>query len=210
MKLFKVIICYFAIAIMAGCSSNNIKSDYRLEGSSPKGVLMGSVTYSGMLSRYSILYSKIDSTQSGSVGAGSGSMFSIPDSKTSVSGFGAKGSVFALELEPGKYVFNGWSISSSFSVSKKESFAVEVLVEAGKAIYLGGFHFDQTKSAGLVVTGANVFYENQYKRDLPALKKAFPLVPDITTTNSVDEKTHISGGEVGGFEILLKAIGSSL
>ncbi len=210
MKKYNLAILFFVAVVFSGCVSNSIRGDYRLDDNSPKGVLMGSVTYRGMLSRYSISYEGVNSNISGAVGAGSRTIFSVPNSRTKVSGAGGSGSVFALELDPGRYVFNGWSVSSSISVGEEDSFNIEVVVEPGKAIYLGSFQFNQTKSAGLVVSGADVFFTSEYERDLEVLVKAFPLVPNILTANAVEERTLISSAEVGRFEMLLKAVGGSL
>jgi len=205
LKYLKVVIGALACFITVGCGiSNSIPQAYKFTGQEQKGVLMGSVSYSGMLSSYAVNYRNTVTGKGGSVNAGSSTIFYKPNKSKKLPY--ATGKVFALGLAPGRYIFDGWNICSSMCFGEQDVFSIEVQVEEGKAIYLGNFHFKQTKKTALVVTGADVYFQNRFDKDVKVLNRAYPNIrvvnseseSDISFSATLAQNNQLRSGNLAG------------
>ncbi|HEY6382939.1 MAG TPA: hypothetical protein VIY07_14175 [Pseudolabrys sp.] len=141
------------------------------------GVVTGSITYAGSFSGYSVLYRALTGADAGRIQTGQGALLIPYIPKGDVSLLGTRGELFAVELPAGEYEFYSWSVGSGFAdVRPTSPFSVTFIVIPGKVMYVGNFHFRQTASMGLTVTGVQVDYVDRAERDLPLLSKKYPTL----------------------------------
>ena len=208
--MIRILFSVLFIFALVGCSSNQIKNDFKFNGENEKGVMIGSITFDGKYSAYKIGYRKSDNRRLNFVQAGKAMLLLPITPETEIEKYGEKGNVFGVELEPGVYIFEMWQIDSgSISTGAPIIDKIEVVIKGGEALYVGNFHFEETKSFGLTVVGAKVFYSSKYKRDSKLIKLKYPLIAgQINPTNI--EGTHLIGrGEKSGISFLLEALGKS-
>jgi hypothetical protein len=141
------------------------------------GVVTGSITYAGSLSGYSVFYRALSGVKAGRLQTGEAVLLIPYIPKGDVSLLGTRGELFAVELVAGEYEFYSWSVGSGpANVRPTSPFSVRFIVTPGKVVYIGNFHFRQTSSMGLTVTGAQLDYFDRAERDLPLLKKKYPTL----------------------------------
>jgi len=177
-----------AFTLLAGCATSNIKSNYRLSPESGSGLVIGSVTYSGVISEYKMLYRHIPSGKSGFFKAGQ-NLLPVPNTDFTD---GTAGELFSAALPAGRYEFFGWGIGSGPANTRSvDTVSIEFEVKAGQPIYLGSFLFVQNRRMGLTVMGAAVYHSLKTERDLAVFKRKYPhlaqhdietLTPQIAAT----------------------------
>ena len=168
-----------AVAVLSACATPDVGSDYKLRTNSNEGVVAGSVTYNGRFSGYGVLYHQLPSGVSGRFETGQAMLIIPYIPKGDFDDDELKGTVFASALPAGDYEIFAWHVGSGpVHVRSTAPFSIRFRVEPGKAVYLGNFHFTQTDSMGLTVTGAKLTYRDAAQRDLPMIKKKFPMFVD--------------------------------
>lgn len=185
------------VVLLAACATPNVEQDFRLNPASNEGVVAGSVTYSGRYSGYSVRYRHLPSGTSGKFETGQGVALIPYVPKGDFNDATLRGNVFAAALPAGDYEIFRWSVGSgAANVGPTVPFSIRFRVEPGKMVYLGNFHFTQTSSMGLTVTGATVTYRESIDRDLPIMKAKFPAFADVPIGYSIPRGT--SQENVGG------------
>jgi hypothetical protein len=185
-----------AATALVACSTN-ISPDFKLPASPTSGLIVGSITYTGVIGARQIL---IQNTTTGKftrleVGqAQTLNPFARPDVDVDLNEVGG---TFATELATGSYVIGPWYIRQGPGlVSSATPIGIPFVVESGKTIYLGNFHFVQTSRFGLGTGSAEVTLEEKAARDLPVLKKRYPVLETTPLTSTIGPNTKIVG--VGG------------
>ena len=190
--------------LLAACATPNIPADYSLDKAVKSGVAAGSITYEGGHASYRLhIVSKTSDTDY-LVEHGSAQTLNL---KLAFKGeainpaLQKRGSTFAVELPAGGYIIKSWHISQgAANVTSTAPTGIEFEVEAGKAIYLGNFHFKETSRLGRAVTGSQLTLSDQSTRDLPAVRSAFPNLASTPFSQSLATGTVIEhvGGESNG------------
>jgi hypothetical protein len=177
--------------LVAACATPNVSQDYRLNPSSNDGVVMGSVTYSGRYSGYSVEFRQVPTGQTGRFQTGE-SVALIPQVPKGDFGSAApRGTVFAAALAAGDYEIYEWKVGSGYAnVRSTAPFSIRFKVEPGKLVYLGNFHFTQTSGMGLMVTGAMLSYAEKHERDIAAFKAKFPALAEFPIAYAVAPGTN--------------------
>jgi len=194
-----ILVMPFALSVLiVGCATPDVDATYRLTPASTEGVVTGSVTYKGSFSGYGVHYKQIDGTAQGRF-ANHHSHYAVYAPRGDFSTEDYAGVVFAVPLPAGEYEMHEWSIGSGFTtVLSTTPFSIRFKVEPGKMVYAGNFHFTQTTSRGLTVTGARLTYKEAMDRDLPLLKKKFTNLADIPIAYSIAPATQLE--DLGGAE----------
>jgi hypothetical protein len=186
--------------VLSGCATTGVPTDYMPSESSGKGVVVTSITYSGMYSGYSVRYASRDGKTTGKFMVGQGVMLIPYFPDMDIEEKGMKGNVVAAELPAGQYEINGWQVSSGYTTIQPTSpVQIHFTVEPGKRLYLGNFHFEQTQSMGLTVTGVKVGFSDQEGRDMNVVAKKYPNVAISQRGGTVPKRVAIESlGGVGG------------
>lgn len=170
--------------ILIGCS---FSKNTRIKPKNEFGYLIGSVTYDGMLSQYSMIYRNKVTGKTGFVYAGSAVMFG-PKSDFN----DRNGSVFCKKLPVGDYEFYKWTVGSSMILKTTIDFSIPFSIQEGISTYTGNFHFKQTANFGLVVSDAELTVEKQEDRDKKILgqkldkQKRTGKITSLKTCDSLD------------------------
>lgn len=94
-------------------------------------------------------------------------------------------------------MIRSWQVSQGPSnVWSTVPIDIEFTIEAGKAIYLGNFDFQETKRFGRAIAAATVTLTDHVERDGPILAKRFPALSNTPITQSLQQGTSIAN--VGG------------
>ena len=196
-ELNQLIIFIFSILFLSSCATTNVSKDFKLEQGSNKGLVVGSITYQGSYSGYSVLYRQIPSGTSGRFQSGQSNVIIPYFPAGEFESLGIKGNLIAAELPEGDYEINSWSVGSGpASVKPTIPFSIKFHISAGKAVYLGNFHFTQLASMGLTITGAKVDFREERKRDIRALSKNYVSLTDVPIESAIDIGEEIN--ELGG------------
>lgn len=186
--------------LLSACATQSVDNSYVPSEHSGRGIAIVSVTYSGRYSGYSVIYSSLDKSTTGRFQVGE-AMALIPyipkmDFETDA----ATGNVVAVELPAGSYEINDWHVGSGyFHLRPARPFSIRFDVAPGKAVYLGNFHFEQTGSMGLSVTGVKLAHRDETKRDIPAIARKLPNVARAPLSASVAEGKQVDNLG-GGFD----------
>lgn len=161
------------IFLMAGCSTPNIKSDYRLSPDNDTGLVIGSVTYSGIPSEYKMFYRRLPDGKNQYFKAG---YSQLPVHSTDFAE-GVTGQLFSAALPPGEYAFFGWGIGSGAAHTSSTSPTIHIpfTVKAGSPLYLGNFFFVPVRKFGLI-NGAKVYHSLKSERDLAVFSRKYPQI----------------------------------
>ena len=155
----------------------NIARDFALSEASETGVVIGSITYTGGYSGYSVFFKAKEGEKDFKVQTGAGITLLPVWPEGDFGHIGLKGDLFAIELPAGDYSFHSWGVSSGLAhISPTAPFAIRFVVKPGQAIYIGNFNFDQTARMGLTVTGVSVSYSDQLARDLRLFRAKYDQV----------------------------------
>ena len=177
--------------LLAACATPSVPPSFRLDSSKSDGVVSGSLSYDGRYSGYRVLYRRFPDGKPERFEIGE-SMVLIPtvpqwDFKEA----NLSGNVFAASLPAGEYEVFAWSVGSGYSrVNPTAPFSIRFRVEPGKMVYLGSFHFQQTSSMGLAVTGVSVSYLDRIERDLAMIKKKYPGLGDAPVAYAIGVGTN--------------------
>lgn len=184
--------------VLSGCATTSVPTNYTPLESSGKGIVVTSITYSGMYSGYSVMYASSDGKTKGEFTVGKGVVLIpyFPDMDFEEKGM--KGDVVVAELPAGQYEINSWQVSSGHAIIRPVSpVQVRFTVEPGKKLYLGSFHFEQTRSMGFAVTGVKVGFADQESRDMNVVAKKYPNVASSPRGGTVPQRVAIDslGGD---------------
>ena len=208
--MIRILFSALIIFSLIGCASNQIRGDYSFNGEEEKGVVIGSITFDGKYSAYKIGYRKFDNRRLNFVQAGKAMLLLPITPETEIEKCGEKGRVFGLALEPGVYIFEVWQIDSGSISTGGEIFRnIEIKVKKGEAIYIGNFHFEETKSIGLTVVGAKIFYSSEYDRDSKLIKHKYPLIESVIHPLNIAGSSLVGRGEKSDISFFLEAIDKS-
>jgi hypothetical protein len=199
-RLLKIAIATFLIS---GCASQNIGPGYTLDPKSKSGVVVGTITYTGGYAAFR-LHITGETNESYKIEHGSSQSLNLVRAfkgEEINSALQMRGSPFAVELPEGSYSIRSWEISQGAArVWSTQAPDISFKVEAGKAIYIGNFHFKETNRFGRAITAASVSLQDQSARDLPAIAAAFPSLSAVPLSQSLTPGTNIKdiGGQSGG------------
>jgi len=196
MRKRTLLLALFSITI-AGCSTN-IPTDYRIPASPTIGLAVGSITYTGALGARQVFLRNAETGQSYRLAVGVSSTlnpFSRPDVDPDI---GKVGGLFAIELPPGSYKIDTWRIvQGSMSLSPSTPIEIPFSVVAGESVYLGNFHFEQTARFFLGTGSVDVTLAGNAERDLPALKRRFPVLAAVPVSTAIDDSVKLQ--KLGGY-----------
>jgi hypothetical protein len=185
-----------ASTALVACSTN-ISPDFTLPASPTSGLIVGSITYTGALGARQVLiqntatgkYTQLQVGQTQTLNP-----FAGPEVDLDLK---ASGGTFATELATGSYVIGPWYIRQGPGlVSSAAPIGIRFLVEPGKTVYLGNFHFVETSRFGLGTGSAEVTLEEKSARDMPVLMKRYPGLKSAPLSSTIEPNTRIVG--VGG------------
>lgn len=185
MKAMHHLCALFAVLfVLVGCSTN-VAPDFRMSAASTTGLAIGSITYTGALGLRRIGVRNIATGEMYRFEVGQSQTlnpFAKPDFDADL---GQVGGTVAVELPAGRYAISYWSIRQGPNeVSSTSPIDIGFVVEPGKAVYLGNFHFIQTSRSGLGTGSAEVTYQDMGERDIKALRHRYALLettPLVTT-----------------------------
>ena len=198
MRLSSILFALLTL-VLSGCATTSVPANYAPSENSGKGVVVTSITYSGRYAGYSVMYASSDGKTTGKFMVGKGMVLIpyFPDMDFEEKGM--KGEVVVAELPAGQYEINGWHVSSGYaSIRPASPVQVRFTVEPGKKVYLGSFHFEQTRSMGLTVTGVKVGFADQEVRDMNVVAKKYPGVASSPSGGTVPQRTTIDALGGGG------------
>ena len=122
-------------------------------------------------------------------------------------GRGRIGRVFVLELPPGSYYLNSYSvgaIGSGVSYNPSGPPLPKVDLAAGKAVYFGSFDFSATYDQRFgyfgrekYINGAKISVSDEFERDNPVLREKYPNL-------QVGQITQNLFGPFGDFEKVIR------
>ena len=186
------------LSLLASCA--NVSSDYKFDPQHPAGLVVGTITYESGLGSYRIIVVPTNPEKSGAK-----KLYLLQAGDSQWSPFSRKfdddlkrdGSTFAVEMPAGKYVIKAWEVGQGPRISKcTSSIDIPFEVEAGKAIYLGSFNWDEDWE--------NITLTNQSERDIPVLKSRFAVLKASPLTMSIAPNTKLEklgGGYRYSYEI---------
>ncbi len=193
-----------ALCLLAACATPNIGADFKLSEGSRLGVAVGTITYTGGYGSFRLLLESVSTKKTYIVEHGSGQTlnpvlaFKGEDPHPQLR---ATGSPFAVELPVGAYVLTSWRFSQgAMNLWSTSATNLQFDVPAGKAVYLGNFHFIETSRSMRMSTGIRVTLSDQSERDLPAIRAAFRALEQTELALSIAQATKIEnlGGNSSG------------
>jgi hypothetical protein len=193
-----------APCLLAACAAPNIADSFRLQEDSGAGVAVGTITYSGGYGSYRVLLESVSTKKSYTIEHGSGQTLNPvlafrgeePHPRLQ-----ATGSPFAVELPAGAYVLKSWRFSQgAANIWSTGATNLQFDVPAGKAVYIGNFHFIETSRFARMTTGISVTLSDQSDRDLPAVRDGFRALGQTELALSLAPGTKIEnlGGGTAG------------
>lgn len=198
--MYAILKCLLVVFLLGGCASSNIKNGYALDSTRGTGVVAGTITYSGNYASYRLNIASEQSTQTYRIEHGDAQPLNpvLAFKGEAINPeLQRRGSAFAVELPAGTYVIRSWQVSQGpTNLWSTEPTGIKFNIEAGKAIYLGNFHFKETSRTMRAMTGASVSLSDESTRDIAALLKAFPSLTSTPITQSLQPETKIES--IGG------------
>lgn len=184
-----VLMFSFVLTFLLGCSNSasNIKSDYVLAPNS-KGIVFGTVSNEGGSDGWVYINKK-------------GSKENIRLEAVGISGFAKeissgmkKGSLFTLDLDPGVYEINSWTLyvfvagfNSYYYLSPQNPKPIEFEVKANQATYLGSYNIKAHMGKNIfqlpVVSGAHGVIANEIMRDKSLFDAKYPQLKGLKLIN---------------------------
>lgn len=197
MKHLKILRLVF-VTWLTGCATPNVPATYSPDTKSNKGIVVASITYKGVYSSYRIFYREVNGKTEGLLEFGAG-LSPIPIRAKSDFGKAATGKLIVAELPAGEYEVYNWAVfNGNVRVTAANQFSIRFKVEPGKAVYLGNFAFQTTRSFGLSISGADLSLKGEQERDLAVLKEKFPNMANTPVVFSMPTDTsleHIGDGD---------------
>ena len=162
--------------IQTGCSGINVKKTYSLDGTSGAGVLVASLTQSGVPSRYGTHFSirGVDNSYKGTI-----AIFDVlasADWRCPMFGSSTEdapcGRLAIVELPQGEYEFYSWGGAEGFGnrVEAEQEFSKRFRITAGKATYVGNVHLSAHRGS------FDIKVLDRQKRDLDLLYQRAPTI----------------------------------
>lgn len=186
----KPIFALLLATLLVGCGTPNIRSDYKLNAASGEGLVIGALTYDGALAKYNLEYKRMEDGKGNYFTVGSSMYPSF--SRSDFSSYGYSGALFAASLPAGHYLMTKWGTGSGVvNSSATASDVVPFEVVAGKATYLGTFHFVPVRKISLTV-GAKIVHTDKHERDLEVFRKLYPTLADVQI-DSIDIRNGLLG-----------------
>lgn len=186
--------------LLTACAAPNIANNYVLDSKGGTGVATGTITYDGGYAAYRLHLDQEGTGKSYRVEHGESQTLNLVyafKGEPKNAQLGATGSPFAVELPVGSYIVRSWQISQgAANVWSTEATNIKFDVEAGRAVYLGNFHFKETKRFGRATTAATLTLKDQAARDLPILGKTFATLAEAPIVKTLEPGTSIEN--VGG------------
>ena len=170
----KHILTLLLVSALIGCTTSNIRDDYRLDSTRDEGLVIGSITYDGAMAEYRISYEREGGANRGYFSAGAAMYPALPRNDFPTNGF--RGALFSSALPAGRYFISHSGTSSGMVnsyASSPSTIAFEVV--PGKVTYLGNFHFVPVRRLNILV-GAKVMHLNQLERDQAIFHKRYPTL----------------------------------
>lgn len=192
MKYIRILIPITLILSLFGCSSFNNNKKFELGSSEGTGVILGTIHNTGLVSSFFIHYKSLDKAKTGVVA------WQSNRNNTPIK-------TFALELDPGRYLFSSWKVSSP-AITLQGKLSIEVLVESGTPIYIGDFEFRQSKSFGANITGIDVFYSNKFERDSEGFKENYSGIYDSIEIHNIGDPTLVGSAKFSAKRALFQAL----
>ena len=168
-------------ASLAGCA--NVSNDYQLK-SSGDGLLIGSITTDLGIGHYSLELVSLDTGKPVAGPRTGSSMYpAIPPMRDA--DLGLDGSLFAVELAPGRYAMRHWNVRTGYTDrGSSVPFEVPFVIEGGKASYLGNVHWPKNWRITL---------SDRAERDLPLLKRRYATLAQAPLAFAIEPGTNIVG-----------------
>jgi hypothetical protein len=188
---------------LAACATRNIANDYALSDGANKGVVVGSITYSGAYAGYEVHYRKVDDAAvRGFFHYGMNKYLAMP--RTGKSDIaepgnpGVRGDLFAAELPAGEYEISSWEVSQGTTATSTPTQPVSIrfTVKPGEATYLGNYHFVRTSRALTLSTGYEVTAKDEAARDLKIFAEKYPRLSQAKVTSGIGQGQRYE--QIGG------------
>lgn len=196
MTVSRALLLSWMVFILGACTSvESVPNNFVLDPISNKGVLIGSVTYHGTYSGYSVLFRKVGEDRASRLSIGGGTAL-LPPSMLDwdIKQRGLRGNVFAVELPAGDYEFFSWRVSSGYAeVRPQQDFRIPFSIFPGKAVYLGNFKFERASGLGGTVTAVDVQHNDESNRDIGILGKKYHGIDPATINTSFASNTTAHG-----------------
>lgn len=196
----------FAVLTLAltACATKSVEKDFSLTPGSDKGLIIGSVTAettpSAYISETRFFYQKKTATPV----PGFENPFIYVETGPGYSVRGGdfeyfNGTVFAIELPAGEYIFNDWRLinGEALEVIPINPRPVSFTVHGGRATYIGNLHMTFKEGKNLfdqpIITDGSPSIDDQSIRDIPLLLERYPNI----SRKSIDVRI-IDGRPWGG------------
>jgi len=195
--MYRLTLIFLSVFFVSSCATKNVSKDFSLSPQTDKGLVVGSITYSGSYSGYSVTYHQAPNGISGRFQSGQTNVIVPYFPAGEFEAMGIKGNLIAAELPAGDYEINSWNVGSgAAAVRPTLPFSIKFHVTPGKAVYVGNFHFTQLSSMGLTITGAKVDYRDMRTRDIEVLSSNYPSLSTVPIESSIDAGKEVA--ELGG------------
>lgn len=183
------------LLVLAACAAPNIDAKHDLRAAHDTGVVSGSITYGGPYGAYRLHLVSQATGKSFYIEHGSSQTANLSlvfKGEDPHPGLLRRGSPFAIALPVGSYELKSWKLSSgAANLESTERTGIAFTVEAGKAIYLGNYHFEETSRFGRLPTGMKVTLTDLSQRDVSVIRKAFPSLAEVPITQSLNPSVRI-------------------
>ena len=204
------IITIFLALSLAACGTANVKKDFSVDSLVNTSVVVGSITqkrsfegyqgFSSAISALSVFYINKATGERAYTESDPWSLGSL--SKGDFQSIPGRGRLFAVELPPGSYAFEEWSVKqgtyTTVTPTQPKEFVFDV--EPGKVIYIGELEFQLIFDKNIFGVGilADVKQStiDSYDRDIKVLSEKYPQIDinKISKQLMVDTSESNEGG----------------
>lgn len=188
----------FATLLLTGCAAKSVEQNFAFSPEAETGLVIGSATSSKKYSHFDTTtyfrYAKagglgaLDLKTAGFIQPRRRSFTLGPRADSEFQD--ADGSLFALSLAPGDYVFETWEVLNGNNgvISPTERNSIPFTVRKGQAVYIGNLHMHLGRGKNIfgvtIIADARPEITDQSQRDIPMLLQRYPNLKreDITIT----------------------------